>query len=91
MLRIQAELPGDLPTKALHFFIVILSTENPLTGSSVIKAISKTHSDETKKGLISLAYPLSRAMGIHEDSSYTVQWNLWTVKKQTEKSEKNPL
>lgn len=73
MLRIQAELPGDLLTKGLNFFIVILSMENPLMGSSVIKAISKTHSNETKEGLISLAYPLSRAMGIHEDSSYTAQ------------------
>lgn len=59
MLRIQVELPGDLPTKVLNIFIVILATENPLPGSSVINAISKTHSNETKKGLISLAYPLS--------------------------------
>lgn len=52
MLRIQAELPGDSPTKVLHSFIATLSTENPLTGSSMIKAISKTHSDEARKGLI---------------------------------------
>lgn len=80
MLRNQKELPGDLPTKALNFFIVILSMENPLTGSSVINAISKTYSNETKKGLISLAYTLSRAMGIDEDSSYSMKWILWTVK-----------
>lgn len=68
MLKIHEELPGDLPTKVLHLFVVILSTENPLTGSSVIKAISKTHSNEKKEGLISLAYPLSIAMRIHEDN-----------------------
>lgn len=67
MLRIHKELPGDLSTKVL-FSVVILSTENPLIGSSVIKAISKTHSNEKKKGLISLDYPLSIAMRIHEDN-----------------------
>lgn len=55
--------------------------ENPLTGSSVINAISKTHSNETKKGLISLAYPLSWAMGIDEDSSYSLKCILQTVKR----------
>lgn len=86
------EKPGRiarwLTNKSASFFIVILSMENPLTGSSVIKAISKTRSNETKKGLTSLAYSLSRAMGIHEDSSYTAQWILWTAKKQIEKSGK---
>lgn len=69
-----------LTNKSTSYFVVILSTENPLTGSSVIKAISKTHSNE-KKGLISPAYPLSIAMRTHEDNYYRAQWILWTVKK----------
>lgn len=88
MLRIQVELPGDLPTKVLNIFIVILATENPLPGSSVINAISKTHSNETKKGLISLAYPLSWAMGIDEDSSYSLKCILNSKKENLRNQEK---